>query len=165
MLSGNLLINKMSLHMITHAVMLALLATFLKKYLQLMFQMEDLEYSCVKYSNNQNFETNIDDRTLQSFHSFSSCQSSLRREHQVCHFKNICYEPNEEEFIYFYKENDDNLHFNDKKYVPRLSSPFDFNDHHMPLTYLNENVSSQFRIHWINKTSYAKHLISFGGAS
>lgn len=149
----------MSLHMITHAVMLALLATLLKKYLQLMYQMEDLQDSCWKYSStgNQNFERNIDDRILQSFHSFASCQCSLRRKHQVCHFKNICYEPNEEEFIYFYKENDDDLHFNDKKYVPRLSSPVEFTDHHMPLTYLNESVSSQFKIHWINKTSYIFH--------
>ncbi|XP_071172661.1 protein O-linked-mannose beta-1,4-N-acetylglucosaminyltransferase 2-like isoform X2 [Mytilus edulis] len=150
----------MSLHMITHAVMFAVIATLVKKYLQILYQLDDLQDRCLyaewEHSNKADLNTHkTQDESQKSnmkFNSFETCQSNLKT--HVCHFKNLCYQPKENLFVYFYNKDEIKYSSINRNNIPSLSTPADFTGHKLPLTFLSENFSSQFSVRWINKTSY-----------
>lgn len=149
----------MSLHMITHAVMFAVIATLVKKYFQILYQLDDLQDRCLyaewEHSNKADLNTHNTQDESQSnmkFHSFETCQSNFKT--HVCHFKNLCYQPKENLFVFFYNEDEMKYSSLNRNNIPSLSTPADFTGHELPLTFLSENFSSQFSVRWINKTSY-----------
>ncbi|XP_046550146.1 protein O-linked-mannose beta-1,4-N-acetylglucosaminyltransferase 2-like [Haliotis rubra] len=111
-----------SLHYITHAVTLAVIATLVRKYLQLKFAYEDLEIYCKPHHED---ETEFQDKEPDPIHhgylnkedKHNPVHATVTNIHdngtrlwcsghdkssRICKFENLCYHPQKEDFVFLH---------------------------------------------------------------
>ena len=167
-----------SLHYISHAVALALIAMLIRKYIELKFHYDDLLSSCFPTPPMQSItdiERDIPDEDLmqdlwqpldvpvvltpeylsQELYSDGSsvmCNPTADNSQRTCHFVNLCYFPEQDSYLFFHSEKSLLENIPTDRFSPTLIEASSVHNHtYSFFNYVDMPVSASrlFKINWM----------------